>query len=134
MFRPLTFGAAILIPLRLSCAARYATIGADKLTTEVLAMTQTISSPWERRLNAGVSWGLRHWLLVVNGLALAYAGLPWISPLATAAGHPLIGQLLFMVYAPLCHQLPERSFFVWGHQVAFCHRCAAMYSSIALAG
>jgi len=97
-------------------------------------MTQALRPSWERKLDAGVRWGLRHWLLLVNGLALTYAGLPWLAPLVTAAGHPLAGQLLFRLYTPLCHQLPERSFFVCGHQVAFCHRCAAMYTSIALAG
>ncbi len=93
-----------------------------------------ISSDLQRRLDASVQWGLRHWLLIINTGAILYAGLPWLSPLAKAAGHPLIGELLFRLYTPLCHQLPERSFFVCGHQVAFCHRCAAMYTAIVLAG
>ena len=82
------------------------------------------------RLERGVGWGLRHWLLLANTGAALYAGLPWLSPLAKASGHPLIGDLLFRLYAPLCHQKPERSFFFFGHQVAFCHRCAAMYTSM----
>jgi uncharacterized membrane protein len=94
----------------------------------------TFSTTLQRRLDEGVRWGLRHWLLLVNGGALLYAGLPWLSPLAKASGHPLIGELLFRLYTPLCHQLPERSFFVCGHQVGFCHRCVAMYTSIAVAG
>jgi uncharacterized membrane protein len=94
----------------------------------------TITPTTQRHLDAGVRWGLRHWLLIVNGGAILYAGLPWLSPLAKAAGHPLIGELLFRLYTPLCHQLPQRSFFICGHQVAFCHRCAAMYTAIALAG
>ena len=94
----------------------------------------TFSVTLQRRLNDGVQWGLSHWLLLVNGGAILYAGLPWLSPLAKASGHPLIGELLFRIYTPLCHQLPERSFFIYGHQVAFCHRCAAMYSSIVVAG
>src|SRR5215212_619083 len=94
----------------------------------------TFSTTLQRRLEDGVQWGLRHWLLLVNGGAILYAGLPWLSPLAFASGHPLIGALLFRMYTPLCHQLPERSFFVCGHQVGFCHRCAAMYSAIVVAG
>lgn len=93
-----------------------------------------IGSGWDRRLDGAVRWTGRHWLLFVNGAAALYAGLPWLSPLAKASGHPLLGALLFSLYTPLCHQLPERSFFVYGHQVAFCHRCAAMYGSIVLAG
>ena len=94
----------------------------------------TFSPALQHRLDDGLRWGLRHWLLLLNGAAILYAGLPWLSPLAKASGHPLIGELLFRLYTPLCHQLPERSFFVCGHQVGFCHRCAAMYTSIAAAG
>jgi len=94
----------------------------------------TLSPTLSRRLERGVQWGLRHWLLLANAGAALYAALPWAAPLAQASGHPLIGELLFRLYTPLCHQLPERSFFICGHQVAFCHRCAAMYTAIVVAG
>jgi uncharacterized membrane protein len=97
-------------------------------------MADPTTSTLQQRLDSGVQWGLRHWLLLVNSGAILYAGLPWLSPLAKASGHPLIGEFLFRIYTPLCHQLPERSFFVYGHQVGFCHRCVAMYSSIVAAG
>jgi uncharacterized membrane protein len=99
------------------------------------AMTNTtFSTALQQRLDDGVQWGLRHWLLLVNSAAILYAGLPWLSPLAKASGHPLVGEFLFQIYRPLCHQLPERSFFVCGHQVGFCHRCVALYTSIVVAG
>ncbi len=102
---------------------------------ESFAMVDTtFSAALQRRLDDGVQWLLRHWLLLVNGGAILYAGLPWLSPLAKASGHPLIGEFLFRIYTPLCHQMPERSFFVCGHQVGFCHRCVAMYTSIVVAG
>lgn len=90
--------------------------------------------PAPARLDRAAAWVLRHWLLIVNSVAISYATLPWLSPIAIATGHPLLGEFLFHLYAPLCHQKPERSFFIAGHQVAFCHRCAAMYTAIALAG
>jgi uncharacterized membrane protein len=101
-----------------------------------MAGTSTTSSASAAgaRLDRAVGWAGRHWLLFVNGAAALYASLPWLSPLAKCAGHPLLGELLFRLYTPLCHQLPERSFFVCGHQVAFCHRCAAMYTTIVVAG
>jgi uncharacterized membrane protein len=102
---------------------------------EPYAMTDTtFSTALQRRLDNGTQWALRHWLLLVNTGAILYAGLPWLSPLAKASGHPLVGELLFQIYRPLCHQLPERSFFIFGYQVAFCHRCVALYSSIVVAG
>lgn len=98
-------------------------------------MTTTTSQPfWLARVETAARWCLKHWLLCVNTLALVYAGLPWLSPLAKASGHPLLGELLFRIYTPLCHQKPERSFFVCGHQLAFCHRCTAMYSGLVVAG
>jgi uncharacterized membrane protein len=96
--------------------------------------TTPTSAAWGRKLNDAVTWGLRHWLLFANGLALLYAGLPWLSPLARAAGYERTGLFLFLLYTPLCHQLPERSFYVHGYQVAYCHRCAAMYTAILAAG
>ena len=98
-------------------------------------MTVTYSdTAWAHKLNNAMAWGLRHWLLLANGLALLYAGLPWLSPLARAAGYERIGQFLFLIYTSLCHQLPERSFYVYSFQVAYCHRCTAMYTSIFVAG
>lgn len=94
----------------------------------------TTGAALDARLERATSWVGRHWLLFANGAAALYAGLPWLSPLAKWAGQPLVGELLFRLYTPLCHQIPARSFFFCGHQVAFCHRCAAMYTSIVAAG
>src|SRR5690349_11841883 len=88
----------------------------------------------EQRINRASAWVLRHWLMFANCLLLMYAGLPWLAPLARAAGFERFGQLLFLLYLPLCHQRAERSFTVFGYQVAFCHRCAAMYTSILAGG
>ena len=76
----------------------------------------------------------RHWLLFFNSLALLFAALPWIGPLLQGAGYDRTGRLLFFLYGSLCHQLPERSFFVGGHQVCYCHRCTALYTTVAMAG
>ena len=99
-------------------------------------MTEMIDArpAWEHRINSAMRWGLRHWLLFANGLVLLYGGLPWLAPLAQASGHPWLGRVLFLIYTPLCHQRPERSFFVFGYQVAFCHREAAMYTALFVLG
>jgi uncharacterized membrane protein len=89
---------------------------------------------WAQRIDRAVAWCLRHWLLFANGLVLVYGGLPWLSPLAYAEGYPLLGRLLFLVYTPFCHQEPDRSFYLRGYQVAFCHREAAMYTALLIAG
>jgi uncharacterized membrane protein len=37
--------------------------------------------------------------------------------------------VIYTVYRPTCHQLPERSFFLAGYKVAVCARCSALYVS-----
>lgn len=95
---------------------------------------EMVSSSRMQHLERGLEWGLRHWLLLVNTGAALYAGLPWLAPAAQASGHARLGAFLFRLYTPLCHQKPERSFFFCGHQVGFCHRCAAIYTSVVVAG
>jgi uncharacterized membrane protein len=79
-------------------------------------------------------WCARHWLALLNTLVLLYGGLPWLAPLLQARGYTMAGNLIFLLYTPLCHQKPAQSFFLLGHQVAFCHREAAMYTLLFLGG
>jgi uncharacterized membrane protein len=81
-----------------------------------------------------VRWCLEHWLTLMNGAVLLYGGVPWLSPVMIAIGHPTIGRILFHLYTPLCHQIPERSFFLMKHQVAYCHRETAMYTTLFIGG
>lgn len=97
-------------------------------------MTVGVVPGWAQALERYVQWALRHWLLFANGLVLLYAGLPWLSPLAHAAGYHTIGNLIFAVYRAFCHQIPEQSFFLFGYQVAYCHRETAMYTALFLGG
>ncbi len=86
---------------------------------------------WLDRAARGVA---RHWLLLLNSAIVAYAALPWIAPLLERAGFERLGRFIFRLYSTVCHQLPERSFFVGEHQVCYCHRCTALYSTVALIG
>lgn len=96
-----------------------------------LTMQTTLPQP-PARLDAIARWCLRHWLLVVNAGIALYGGAAVLSPVLVASGYVWLGTLLFRLYAPFCHQLPERSFFVLGQQVAICHREAAMYALVLL--
>jgi uncharacterized membrane protein len=96
--------------------------------------TPDVKPVWEQRVDRSVRWALRNWLLFANSLALIYGGLPWLSPLARANGNELLGRLIFWIYSPLCHQLPERAFFVYGYQVAYCHRDVAIYTTLFAGG
>lgn len=77
---------------------------------------------------------LRAWIWPINLLALTYAGLPWLAPLLQSWGLHGVGALIRQLYSHFCHQIAERSFFWRGYQVCYCHRCTALYTTIALAG
>lgn len=76
----------------------------------------------------------RHWVWAVNAAVALYAGLPFLAPYLMAVGWRTPAQVIYSVYSLLCHQIPERSFFIWGHQMAFCQRCTAIYGSVLVGG
>lgn len=61
----------------------------------------------------------KHWLLLINLLIAVYAGLPFLAPSLMAWGYTLPAKIIYTVYKPLCHQLPQRSFFLFGPQIAY---------------
>jgi uncharacterized membrane protein len=71
------------------------------------------------------------WLLACAGV-FAFVGLSFAAPLLEARGHHVSGWAIYQLFAPLCHQIPERSFYVAGHPLAVCARCAGVYVGYAL--
>jgi uncharacterized membrane protein len=61
----------------------------------------------------------RHWLLIANIVLGIQALLPAAAPVLMVCGRPWLGQVLYTLYSPLCHQLPERSFFLFGPQLTY---------------
>ena len=61
----------------------------------------------------------RHWLASFNVLIGFYVLLPLLAPMLMAGGMPQIGRLIYTVYRPACHQLPERSFFLFGPRATY---------------
>jgi uncharacterized membrane protein len=62
-----------------------------------------------------VSFLVAHWLAVINSILLVLVGLSLLAPWLMLHGHEQAGRLLYLAFQPLCHQLPERSFFIGGH-------------------
>jgi uncharacterized membrane protein len=69
----------------------------------------------------------------MTGLAMLIVGLVVSAPLAQAHGHTSFSLLVYRVFSFLCHQIPERSFHISGHQFAVCSRCTGLYAGFALA-
>jgi len=60
-----------------------------------------------------------HWLevlLVVYGL---WVSLPFLAPVFMHIGWTGAGKGLYLMYSFFCHQLPERSFFLFGHKAMY---------------
>lgn len=56
----------------------------------------------------------KHWLLLINLVVAVYSGLPFLAPILMALGYIWPAKIIYTLYKPLCHQLPQRSFFLLG--------------------
>ena len=72
--------------------------------------------------------------IVIVYLATLLATSLWISAIFLA---PLLrkaesvwGSFLYTAFSPVCHQIPERCFFLWGFPLAVCSRCTGIYTGI----
>lgn len=63
----------------------------------------------------------------------AGVGLVLLAPLLKAGGWPLSSLVIYKSFAGVCHQMPERSFQLWGFPAAVCARCLGLYAGL-LAG
>lgn len=50
-------------------------------------------------------------LMIALGL---YAGLPWLAPVFMELGWESLGRIVYLVYSTQCHQLANRSYFLFG--------------------
>ena len=64
-------------------------------------------------------WFSRHWLFVANLFFGLYVGLPWLAPVLMNLGWTDAGRVIYAFYSTQCHQLPERSYFVFGPKVMY---------------
>jgi uncharacterized membrane protein len=80
-------------------------------------------SPGARRAVVAVDrfifWFAKHWLTVFNTLAFLYVGLPFLAPILMYLGAEGAATALYRIYGPLCHQYPQRSWYLFGSQPAY---------------
>lgn len=69
-----------------------------------------------RRVDGVVIWIARHWLALFNSLVALYLLLPFLAPVLANAGLTTPASLLYSTYSAACHQLPERSYFLFGER------------------
>lgn len=72
----------------------------------------------------------KHWPFLITVAFAIQAVLPILAPVLMATGHVAAARLIYTLYTPFCHQLPERSFFLFGPQATYTlHELEALVGS-----
>lgn len=56
----------------------------------------------------------RHWLFLLGLILGIWVGLPWLAPVLMQLGLQPAALWIYSIYALFCHQLPQRSWFLFG--------------------
>jgi uncharacterized membrane protein len=64
-------------------------------------------------------WFEHHWLLTFNMAWSIFVTLPWLAPILMWLGLTWPGRVVYFIYNFFCHQLPERSWFLFGRAVSY---------------
>ena len=75
---------------------------------------QVAAMPVIKRSERFVLWLARHWLAIFNIAWGAFVIAPFLAPVFMQVGATGIGNGVYFFYQFFCHQLPERSFFLFG--------------------
>ncbi len=66
-----------------------------------------------------IFWISRRWLALFNTMTFVYVALPFVAPTLMHVGARSAAFLIYAIYSPLCHQLPQRSWFLFGPKMAY---------------
>ena len=70
---------------------------------------------------------------VTSTIALTILALIVAAPVAQAHGYAQFASVVYKTFSFVCHQIPERSFHLEGHQFGVCSRCTGLYAGFAVA-
>ena len=75
-----------------------------------------VQTAFARRVDGAVIWIARHWLALFNSVVGVYLLLPVVAPALASAGLAAQASLIYSAYSVTCHQLPDRSYFLFGER------------------
>lgn len=87
-----------------------------------------ISISMHRRLRAGA---FKVWTAAL-AVAFVWILLIVVPPVLAGNGAEGAASPFYSFFSHICHQLPERSFFIFGHKLAVCSRCFGVYFGLLL--
>ncbi len=61
----------------------------------------------------------KYWIVPLSVALGVYVGLPFLAPALIHFGFDGPAKLIYFIYSWLCHQLPERSFFLFGSKFTY---------------
>ena len=70
------------------------------------------------------------WCSVTVG-ALIFLSLIVLAPLVLAHGYAVASRIIYQAFSLVCHQMPERSWYLIGYPLAVCARCSGLYTGFA---
>ncbi len=84
------------------------------------ALTAAQAAQTRTPLASGINrWFEAHWLLTFNTAWGIFNILPWLAPVFMALGLTWPGRAIYFIYNFFCHQLPERSWFLFGPHFSY---------------
>jgi uncharacterized membrane protein len=66
-----------------------------------------------------IFWLSKHWILLVSLLLGFYVLAPFLAPALMSIGLVFPAKVIYGIYSYLCHQLPERSYFLFGPKISY---------------
>jgi uncharacterized membrane protein len=83
----------------------------------------------EARLQRAILEFSRHWLAWINLLWGILIGLPWLAPVMMHLGTTRWARAIYAFYGLLCHQLANRSFFLFGPKWMYSYNALLIYAA-----
>ena len=77
------------------------------------------SRPSPTRLERWTYLFNRYWILIFSVILGLYVGLPLLAPVFMKLNWETPARTIYFIYSLLCHQLPQRSYFLFGSKVTY---------------
>ena len=76
----------------------------------------TISTQRTTKVLRAVLWGFDHWIIILSvGMGILVIA-PFLAPVFMHVGWTVPAQVIYGIYSTLCHQMAQRSYFLFGSQ------------------